>query len=224
VNRRQRRIVFFDDTDGAGEAVAGDYFHALKDCMDVDGLPVGRALVGKDLHAVHQPDDAVGLLADQPGERPVVLVCFRLQELRGAADAGERILDFMRQHRGKAGHGARGAAMGKLAVDLFGHRPRQQHESHMTGPLRHRRGVDVDHPLRAEPRRGDVDAVFRHRRAAVPHLLDEVEQRAAERHEMIDAVADQHRGRVLEEILRGLIGATDAPVRPDHHHRMRNGV
>ena len=166
VHRRQRRIVFLDDADVAREAVAGDHLHPLEHGVDVDRLALGRPLVGEDLHAVDQPDDAVGLVADQPRQRAVVLVGIRLQQLRRAADAGERVLDLVRQHGGEAGHRARRAAMRELPVDLLGHRARQQHERHVARPLGHRRGVDVDDPLGAEPRRADVDAVLGDRRAA----------------------------------------------------------
>ena len=184
VHRRKRRIVFLDDADVSREAVAGDHLHPLEDGVDVDGLALRRALVGKNLHAVDEPDDAVGLVADQARQRAVVLVRVRLEQLRRAADAGERVLDLMRQHRGKSGHRARRAAMRELAVDLFRHRARQQHERDVPGPLGDRRGVDIDDALGAEARRADVDAVFGDRRAAVPNLLDQAEDRAAERQEM----------------------------------------
>ena len=131
------------------------------------GCALGRPLVGEDLHAVDQPDDAVGLVADQARQRAVVLVGVGLQKLRRAADAGERVLDLVRQHRGEAGHRARGAAMRELAVDLLRHGARQQHDRHVARPLGDRRGVDVDDALGAEPRRADVDAVFGDRRAAL---------------------------------------------------------
>ena len=40
-------------------------------------------------------------------------------QLRGAADAGQRILDFVRQHRRHAVHRAHRAAMQQLAVDAL---------------------------------------------------------------------------------------------------------
>ena len=122
-------------------------FHPLQDGVDVDRLALGRPLVGKDLHAVDEADDAVGLVADEAGQRPVVLVGIRLEELRRAADAGERVLDLVREHGGKAGHGARRAAMRELAVDLLRHRARQQHDRDVPRPLGHRGGVDIDDPL-----------------------------------------------------------------------------
>ena len=99
VHRRQRRVVFLDDADVPGEAVARDHLHALEDRVDVDRLALGRALVGEDLHAVDEADDAVGLVADEARQRAVVLVGVGFEKLRRAANAGERVLDLMRQHR-----------------------------------------------------------------------------------------------------------------------------
>ena len=47
----------------------------------------------------------------------------------------------------------------------------------------------------------------------VSHLLDQAEDRAAERHEVRELVAREHRGGVLEEDLRRLVGAGDAALR-----------
>ena len=77
---------------------------------------------------------------------------------------------------------------------------------------------------RAEARRADVDAVLGDRSAAVAHLLDQAEDRAAEGQEIAEIVAREHRRRVLEEDLGRLVGAGEAAVRRDHHDRMRQRV
>ena len=67
--------------------------------VDVDRLALDRPLVGEHLHAVDQLHDAVGLVADQPGQRAVLVGTDDFQQLRRAADAGQRVLDLVRQHR-----------------------------------------------------------------------------------------------------------------------------
>ena len=63
IDRRQRRIIILRDVDVAGKTVLGDRLHMVQHDMDVDRIAVDRPLVGKDLHAVDQRDDAVGLVA-----------------------------------------------------------------------------------------------------------------------------------------------------------------
>ena len=79
-----------------------------------------RPLVGERLHAVDQFDDPVGLLADQLGQRAILVADRALQQLRRAANAGERVLDLVREHGAERGHRAGGAAMGELPVHFFG--------------------------------------------------------------------------------------------------------
>ena len=184
--------------------------------MDVDRLALDRPLVGEDLHAVDQLDDAVGLVADQPGQRAVLVADRGFEQLRRAADAGERILDLVRQHGGEPGDRARRAAMGELAVDLVGHRALLEHDDHAAPALEHRRGVDVDDALAAVPRRADIDAVLVDRRAALAHLVDQRQERAAEGHEIGERMAAEHVGRGLEEALgRGVRFAGSLPVAVD---------
>ena len=85
--------------------VLGEELHLVEHDVDVDRLALDRALVGEHLHAVDELDDPVGLLADQPGQRAVLVVSRLLQQLCRAADAGKRVLDLMREHRGEAGDG-----------------------------------------------------------------------------------------------------------------------
>ncbi|MNX93556.1 hypothetical protein D3C86_1257400 [compost metagenome] len=55
--------------------------------MDVDRHAIHRPLVGKHLHAVDQRNDTVGLIADQPRQRPVLVGNRCLQKLGRAANA-----------------------------------------------------------------------------------------------------------------------------------------
>jgi hypothetical protein len=74
-------------------------------------------LFAENLHAVDQRADAVGLVADQHGEFAIGVADAGLQQLRRAADAGQRVLHLMRQDRRHAGDAARGAAERQLAVE-----------------------------------------------------------------------------------------------------------
>jgi hypothetical protein len=59
--------------------------------MDVDRLALDRPLVAEHLHAVDQLHDAVGLVADQPRQRAVVVAGRLLEQAaprRGCRTAG----------------------------------------------------------------------------------------------------------------------------------------
>ena len=118
---------------------------------------------------------------DQPRQRAIFVGGGQFQKLRRAADARKRVLDLMRQHRREAGDGARRAAMRHLAVDLVGHRPFLEHHHDRAREFRHRSDVEIDNLFDAEARRRHVDAIFVDRRAALAHLIDQRQQRAAER-------------------------------------------
>ncbi len=97
-NGRQRGVVLFDDLDVPGETGLRQPFHVVQHYVNIDRLAFDRPLVGKDFHAVDQLHDAVGLVADQLGERPVVVAGRLFEQLCRAANSGQRILDLMRQH------------------------------------------------------------------------------------------------------------------------------
>ena len=177
--------------------------------MDIDRIAVDRPLVGKYLHAVDQRHDAVGLVGDETRQRAVLVGNRRLQKLGRAANAGERVLDLMRQHGGQAGDRAGGAAMRHLAVDLVGHRAFLEHHDDRAGQFGNRRDVEVDDLLDAEARRRDVDAVFVDRRAPLADLIDQRQDRAAERHEMRQRLARKRSGARAEKILGVGIGEGD---------------
>ena len=165
-----------------GETVLGDLAHMLEDLVDVDDLAVHLGLVGEHLHAVHQRADAVGLVADQPGQAAVGGIDVLLQELRRATDARQRVLDLMGKHRRHGGHRPGGIAVGELAVDLA--RDRAFVEGNDDGAAVLGEGGDLDrHEVGTDLRRLQGDAVFRHRSAALAHLIDQREQRAVARHE-----------------------------------------
>ena len=133
-----------------------------------------------------------------------------LQQLRRAADAGQRVLDLVRQHGGERDHRARRAAMGELAVHLVRDGALLQHHHHVVGIFRQRRDMQVDQPLARIARGGEIDLVFVDRRAALAHLLDQRQERRAERHQFAQHVPAQHRDRRLEELFGRHIGVGDA--------------
>ena len=192
-------IVVLDELDVTREARLRQPFHVFEHDVNVDRLALDRALVGEHLHAVDQLHDAVGFVADQPRQRAIVVADRLFEQLRRAANAGERILDLVRQHGGERDHRARRAAMGELAVHLVGDRALLQHDDHMVRPLRQRRDVQVDEALAGIARRAEIDLVFVDRRAARAHLIDQRQQGAAERHEVAQAMTAQQRQRGFEE-------------------------
>ena len=72
VDRRQRRIVLLGEGDAARDAVLGQQLHPVEDDVDVDRLALHRPVVAEHLDAVDEIDDAVGLLADQAGQRQLL--------------------------------------------------------------------------------------------------------------------------------------------------------
>ena len=210
--------------DAAGEAGLREPLHVIEHGMDVDRLALDRPLVGEHLHAVDELHDPVGLVANQPRQRAVVVAGRLFEQLRRAANAGQRVLDLVREHGGERAHRARRAAMGELAVHLVGDGALLQHHHDMVGPLGQRRDVQIDQPVAGIARRREIDLVFVHRRAAMAHLLDQREQRAAERHQVAQHLPAQQQHRSLEKALRRDIGVGDPAVGCDDDDGQRQGV
>ena len=96
-----------------------------------------RAFVAEHFHAIDQRDDAVGFVADQPGELSIFGGRRLFQKLRRAANAGQRIFDFMGQHRRQRDHGACSAAMRELTIHFVGDGAFLKHHHDMAGPFGH---------------------------------------------------------------------------------------
>ena len=135
------------------EAGLGEALHLVEHAVDVDGAALDRALVAEQLDPLDELHDAVGLVADEAGQQPVALVGGLLEELRRAADAGQRVLDLVRQHRAERRDRARGAAMGELPVHLVGDGALLEHQHDDVAVLAE--GVAKTSTMRsaAEPRR-----------------------------------------------------------------------
>ena len=136
-----------------------------------------------------------------------------LEQLRRAANAGQRILDLVREHGGKRNHRARGAAMRELAVHLVGDGALLQHHHHVVRPLRQRRDVQIHQPVAGIARRAEIDLVFVDRGAGCANLIDQCEQGTAERHQIAQQMAAQQRHRNLEESFRRHVGISHLAVR-----------
>ena len=109
---RQRRIVGFYKSNVGAKSILRQTNDMVQDLMDVHRLALDPRIVGKHLHAVDQRANAVGFLNDQPGELAVLDVAGLFQQLRGAANARQRILDLVREHQRHRADRPCGAAMG----------------------------------------------------------------------------------------------------------------
>ena len=70
---RQRRIIVLDEADVAGEPRLRQPLHVIEHGMNVEAFPLRRRRIGERLHPVDEFDDPVRLLADQPGQRAILV-------------------------------------------------------------------------------------------------------------------------------------------------------
>ena len=188
--------------------------------MDVDRLALERALVAEDLHAVDQLADAVRLRTDELRQRAVAVGALALEKLRCAPDAGERVFDLVGKDGGKPGDRARGAAMGKLALDHLRHAALLEHDQDAAGYLRQRSAIEIDQLRRFETERAEVDGIFVDRGAVSLHLFDESDERAAEGDDVGEQALAQHARAHLEEIFGRGVGVVDPEAPADNEERM----
>ena len=80
------------------EAGLGKPLHMVEHGVDIETFPLRRRRIREGLHPVDQFDDPVRLVADETGERAVLVAGARLEQLSRAADAGQRVLDLVREH------------------------------------------------------------------------------------------------------------------------------
>ena len=123
--------------------------------MEVAGLFRGRCRAAAELlHPVDEFRDPVHLARDQFRKRTVALVRAAFEQLAGAADRGEGVLDFMRQHGGSAQFDALVPVVVALALADLG---KGQHApAWMRG---NRRASQIDAPV---PRFDSQDEVACH--------------------------------------------------------------
>ena len=179
-----------------------------------------RPLVAENLHAVHQLAYAIGFGADQLSERTVELWPFAFDQLGRASDTGKRVFDFMGEHRGESRDGARGAAMGQLTLDHLRHAPLLQHHQYAARCLGHRTAIEIDELRRIEAEGAEIDAILIDVCLVPLHLLDERDERAAERHHIGELAPAENRGAHLEEIFGCGVDVFDAKPIADQEQRM----
>ncbi len=178
-DRRQRRVVRLAEPQVRREPGLRQAPHMLQHPVDVDRAALDR-LLAEHLHAVDQRADAVRLVADQHGELPVGLAHAALQQLRGAADAGERVLHLVRQHRRHAADRSGGDAEHGLAVQRPGGRGVLQREQHAARLLVQWRGLHGDRLL-VQSRALQCQIVVGDGDPVLAHLRDQREQRVVAR-------------------------------------------
>ena len=94
---------------------------------------------------IDQLGDAIDLGGDQPGQRAVRLAQLAVEQLRGATNAGERILDFVGQDLGRTqGAGLASAGAGHVIAEPF-HAAHFVQDQHLPARMvLHRRGHHVE--------------------------------------------------------------------------------
>ena len=188
------------------------------------GSQLQRPLVAEHLHAVDQIADAVGFVADELGERAVLGRARSVQKLRRAANAGERVLDFMRQDRRHAGDRARRAPVGELALDHLRHAALLQHDDDMALIFRERRRRRHRRALAGGIRQAEIEGIFVDGGVGLANLRDQRQQRAGEGDEIVDLAAPQPIFADAEEHLGGKVHIDDAITGPQNQDRMRQRV
>ena len=99
---RQRGIVGPRDRTIARKTGDRDLDRAVKERVDVLRPAFERLIAREMLHPVDERGDPIDLVDDQLGEWPRRLARIAFQQLRGAANAREWVLDLMSQHRRRA--------------------------------------------------------------------------------------------------------------------------
>ena len=89
--------------------------------VNVDGPAIDR-LLAEDFHAVDQVANSIGFVADEVGQFAVGRQHVGFEQLGGAANTGERVLDLVGQDRGHAADAAGGAPIGDLTIQRAGGR------------------------------------------------------------------------------------------------------
>jgi hypothetical protein len=114
--------------------------------------------------------------------------------------------------------------MGELAIHLVGDGALLQHHDDMAGTLGERRNVQIDLAIAADARRAEIDLVLVDRRARGAHLIDQRQQGAAERHQLLQRLAPQELRGNLEEGFSRNVGIDDLAVGRDQQHGIGQGI
>ena len=124
--------------------------------MDVDRGQGRQRVVGERFHPVHQPAHTVGLFDDQLRQRHVLCLGTAFEQLCRAADACQRVLDFMRQHAPQSHQ--RPQARDFLSAPLTAHTvPDAEVQQHRPVPQRDRSAIGLE---RWQAKQADVNAAL----------------------------------------------------------------
>ena len=173
--------------------------------VDVFGPQLRRARVGEAFHPIDELRHAIDLGDDEVGQFASVAVETAGQQLRGAADARQRILDLVRQHRRHAYRRSRRALMLDLPVNEGRHRPRLKGNGQPAGAIDHRRDqhIGTRRALADEPQR---DVIRGAAAAFAPGAFDEQFDRAARAKRRRPAAFGELRLTGIEEDFGGDVG------------------
>jgi hypothetical protein len=219
MHRRQRRIVGFDEAQMRREPCLRQPPDVFQHPMDVHRAALDR-LVTEYLHAVDQSADAVGFVADQHREFTVGVADRGFEQLRRAADAGQRVLDLVGKDRRHAGNAAGGAAEGELAIERARGGGIGEGEQHAARLLRQGCALRGD-AVAAQPWAADRQIMVGHRDLAAADLLQQQKQRVVRRDDILQRQHGELCHRDPEELLGGVVGVAELIMRIDHQDRHR---
>ncbi|GBD41929.1 hypothetical protein HRbin39_01316 [bacterium HR39] len=191
--------------------------------MHVDGLRHHGAAVGEGLHLLHQPHHPLALALHQIEQRTLGGRHHLLEQLRRAADAGERVLDLVGEQHGECGEGAARAGVHQMAVHPLRHRPRQQQDHHLARRVGNGRDVDVEGGVEAAAG-GDGESALAHRLVAAAGAGEEGEEGRIPGQQLAEGATQQMAATGPQQLLAGTVDVADAVGRRERQHRSRQQI
>ncbi len=190
------------------------------------GFALDRPFVGKDFHAVDQLHDAVGLVADQRGERAVFS---RPRTVRAVARRREyRTSGFLISCASMAASAIteRAAPRCVSCRSILSAIVRScSMIDDVVGGFRHRRDVQIDQPLAGRARRRQIDLVFVDGGAAMARPARSASTAGEPNGTRSRSVFRRSIGiETSKNCFGGDIGVGDLAVGPDNDHWMRQSV
>ncbi len=177
-----------------------------------------RRVPSQFLDPVDQAADAFGFVNDQLGQGDVLGLHAGLEELGGAADAGQGVLDLVRQHPSEAADGAQALGVQGTprhigAVGLQG----QEHRAIRQGGGDQ---VSLEGPLSGE---GELDVPFPGRGRRLHRPCDQGVDLLSARQGVLELRARQKAQALSEQGLGRLVGGAQLPARADDQRRLGAG-
>jgi hypothetical protein len=158
--------------------------------------------------------DAVCLVADQARQRSIRRLHRFFEQLCGAPNTGERIFDLMRQHRCHAVQRAHRATMKQLPVEPLREAALVQGDDDIAVRVSRRSRHHIGRAFTALGSR-QIDIALAHRGIALLRLSNELEDRTAERHQLVESLAGDHPGADGEELLGRRVDGEYPQILPD---------